>query len=376
MKSPFSLILLILGLFLQVGSLSAETPKSSVTLPPGPNNPRNSEGDLVELKDGRVLLIYTHFYGGAGDHAKAHLASRISDDGGATWSKEDIVVVPNEAGLNVMSVSLLRLADGRLALFYLQKNSQTDCRPLMRFSTDEGETWSEPRHVISDEDMGYYVMNNDRVIQLSSGRLIAPVAQHVGPGMPKRNNAAETLVYYSDDAGKSWKRSAYAARPPKRNDKDVLTQEPGVVELKDGRLMMWIRTNAGSQFVTYSSDQGKTWTQLEPSQMVSPISPATIERIPSTGDLLLIWNDHSNIPDSLRGKRTPLSSAISKDDGKTWTHVKTLEDNPHGWYCYIAVDFIDDHVVMAYCAGDRRENNGLAVTNTQRLPVERFYETE
>ncbi|PQO27811.1 exo-alpha-sialidase [Blastopirellula marina] len=366
----------LVGLLVMVSAALAAPPQSNVALPPGPGNPRNSEGDVVQLKDGKVLLIYTHFVGGSGDHAKAHLASRISEDGGQTWSDEDQLVIPNEAGLNVMSVSLLRLADGRLALFYLRKNSHVDCRPQMRISTDEGKTWGEATSLIPDEDLGYYILNNDRVVQLSSGRLIAPVAQHVGPGMRIRNNAAETLVYYSDDAGETWKRSQYAARPPKRNGQDVLTQEPGVVELTDGRLMMWIRTNAGSQFVTYSQDQGETWSQLEPSNMLSPISPATIERIPKTGDLLLIWNDHSDIPASLKGKRTPLRSAISKDDGKTWTHVKTLEDSPTGWYCYIALDFIDDHAVMAYCAGDRRENNGLAVTNTQRLPVEWFYEAE
>ncbi|QDU74856.1 Sialidase B precursor [Bremerella volcania] len=352
----------------------AETPKSQVVLPPMPGNPRNSEGDVVQLKNGDVLLIYTHFVGGDGDHAKAHLASRISHDGGAIWSKEDKIVVPNEGGLNVMSVSLLRLADGRLALFYLRKNAHDDCRPQMRISTDEGKTWGEAISVIPDQEIGYYVLNNDRVLRLKSGRLIAPVAQHVGPGMPKRNNAAAMLVYYSDDAGKTWTRSAAAARPPKRNGRDVMTQEPGVVQLTDGRLLMWCRTDAGSQFVSLSDDEGETWSQLQPSNMQSPLSPATIERIPSTGDLLLIWNDHSRIDASLRGKRTPLKSAISQDDGKTWKHVKTLEDKPTGWYCYIALDFIDDHAVMAYCAGDRQENNGLAVTNIQRLPIEWFYE--
>ncbi|PQO34543.1 exo-alpha-sialidase [Bremerella cremea] len=376
MQRTSLLLLLLFGLFASPSLSAAETPKSSVVLPPGPANPRNSEGDVVQLKDGNVLLVYTHFDGGSGDHAKAHLASRISEDGGKTWSEEDKVVVENEAGLNVMSVSLLRLADGRLALFYLRKNSHTDCRPYMRISTDEGKTWGEPVTVIGEKDLGYYILNNDRAVQLSNGRLVLPVAQHVGPGMPKRNNAAAILVYYSDDAGETWQRSEYAARPPKRNGQDVISQEPGVVELKDGRLMMWIRTNAGSQFVTFSRDKGDTWSQLKPSDMKSPLAPATIERIPTTGDLLLIWNDHSEIPDALKGKRTPLCSAISKDDGQTWTNVKTLEDNPHGWYCYIALDFIEGNAVMAYCAGDRRENNGLAVTNTQCLPIDWFYETE
>src|SRR5688572_27362967 len=49
-------------------------------LPPGPMNPRNSEGDFIQLKDGRVMFLYTHFTGGGSDHAAAHLAARFSKD--------------------------------------------------------------------------------------------------------------------------------------------------------------------------------------------------------------------------------------------------------------------------------------------------------
>lgn len=55
------------------------------------------------------------------------MRSRISLDGGLTWSAESGTVVPNEGGLNVMRASFLRLKDGSLALFYGRKNSQTDC---------------------------------------------------------------------------------------------------------------------------------------------------------------------------------------------------------------------------------------------------------
>jgi hypothetical protein len=107
--------------------------------------------------------------------------------------------------------------------------------------------------------------------------------------------------------------------------------------------------------------------------MRSPRSPATIERIASTGDLLLVWNDHREIDRSLAGKRTPLCTAVSSDDGQTWSNVRVLQDNPHGWYCYTAMTFVDDHVLLAYCAGDRRENNGLAMTQATRIPVEWLY---
>lgn len=175
----------------------------NVLLPPGPDNPRNSEGDFIRLKDGRLMFIYTHFTGGGGDHEAAHLAARYSCDEGKTWTQEDEVVIPNEGGMNVMSVSLLRLHTGEIALFYLRKNSLLDCRPVLRISHDEGETWSDPIEIIPDEEMGYYVLNNDRVVQLSSGRLIAPVARHNAPDYKEYTGYGDIMVYLSDDHGRT-----------------------------------------------------------------------------------------------------------------------------------------------------------------------------
>ena len=100
---------------------------------PGPNNPRNSEGDFITLKDGRILFVYSHYTGASGDdHGNAFLAGRYSSDKGKTWTQEDVKIVDQEGDMNVMSVSLLRLKNGEIALFYLRKNSCTDCIPYMR----------------------------------------------------------------------------------------------------------------------------------------------------------------------------------------------------------------------------------------------------
>ncbi len=322
-----------------------------LVIEPGPGNPRNSEGDIIELKDGRLCLIYTRFTGGGGDDAAADLAMRISRDQGKTWS-DDKIIVPRPDGLNVMSVSLLRLANGEIALFYLRKTSKEDCRPMMCLSTDEAETWSAPTVCITDE-VGYYVLNNDRAVQLRNGRLILPVAWHQGPGR-ERDTAGVIMCYLSDDNGRTWRRSRDSFKGYGPDGKRVTVQEPGVVELKDGRLMMYMRTNAGSQYVCHSPDGGETWSKPGPSSLASPLSPASIERIPWTGDLLCVWNDHSGVHPFPAGRRTPLCMAISKDEGATWSQSKILEDNPDGWYCYTAITFVKDRVLLAYCAGDKQ----------------------
>ena len=240
-------------------------------LPPGPNNPRNSEGAFMPLKDGRIMFAYSRYYGkSSSDHATADIAARYSSDKGRTWTTNDEIIVKNEGGMNVMSVSLLRLQSGEIALFYLRKNSTKDCR------------------------VAYFVLNNDRVIQLKDGRLLFAVSKHSFDGS-KFDNLGRVTTYTSDDNGKTWQRGKNILEVHDAKGAFKAAQEPGVVELKDGSILMWIRTNAGCQYMSRSTDRGISWSTPEPSALVAPVSPATIKRLP-TGDLLAIWNDHRRRP--------------------------------------------------------------------------------
>lgn len=309
-----------------------------LVLAPGAGNPRNSEGDFITLKDGRIMYIYSHYTGNTGDdHGNAYLAARYSSDQGKTWSEEDVKIVEQEGKMNVMSVSLLRLQNGAIALFYLKKNSVTDCVPMLRTSKDESMTWSEPRACIADRK-GYFVLNNNRVIQLQSGRLIFAVAMHQSPGEETASDVGRIWSYYSDDNGINWKSSQEVANPDL-----IVTQEPGLVELRNGDIMMFLRTKSGVQFFSFSKDKGITWSAVEPGNINSPCSPASVVRIPSTGDLLLVWNDNG-----LDQKRTPLNISFSKDEGKTWINKKILKDNPEGVYCYPSVHFVNGYILLAY----------------------------
>ena len=351
-------------------------PARVLHLPPSETNQRNSEGDFITLKDGRILFVYTHFSGGAGDHAAAHLAGRFSKDDGKTWDAEDTLILANDGGMNLMSVSILRLQDGRIALFYIRKNSTEDCRPLVRFSSDEAITWSDPVLTIPDSEIGYYVLNNDRAVQLSNGRIILPLSEHHRPHYEKWIGHGTMRCYFSDDGGATWRLSASALDGIQEDGSRVLLQEPGIIELHYGRLMMYIRSNGGCQYLSFSTDSGNHWTKPVPSDLLSPVSPAVIERIPSTGDLMIVWNNHDGIDPAIKGKRTPQTIAISKNDGLTWTCVKNLDTNPNGWYCYTAVEFLKDHILLGYCAGDRTINNGLAETKVMRLSNQWLYATE
>ncbi|WP_437223665.1 exo-alpha-sialidase [Planctomicrobium sp. SH661] len=347
-------------------------PEVVLDLPPGPNNSRNSEGDFIQTRDGRLLFIYTYFGKGTGDdYDVAELRERVSLDQGKTWLPDERTIVKPESGLNVMSVSLLRLQSGEIALIYLSKISPSDCRPDMRISTDEGKTWGEPVKCITDE-VDYYVLNNGRAVQTREGRLVLPVCLHRTLADKKNDWAGELMCYFSDDKGKTWKRSKSVFKGFVNGNRATV-QEPGVIELADGRLMMFIRASVGSQMLSYSEDGGNTWSDPVPSNIISPLSPASIKRIPKTGDLLLVWNNHAGIAPELKDFRTPLTVAISKDDGKTWEAVKNVHEDPFGWYCYTAIDFVGDDVLLGHCAGDRR-GNGLTDTKVTRFNLNWLYD--
>lgn len=352
-------------LLLAVANLAFAAPENRIVLQIEPTAalPRNSEGSFVTLQSGRILYVYSQFYGGNLDESAARLVGITSDDDGRTWSAAPRTIVEN-TGTNVMSVSLLRLQDGRIALFYIKKESRIDGHPYVQFSADEAATWSAPQRVVKAP--GYYELNNDRAIQLRSGRIVLPVGSYRQRDTDVHTYAsldfrAITMWYVSDDQGATWKEAPQWLASPVPSTKEGL-QESGVIELADGSLLGWFRTDLGSQFMARSTDAGATWTPAAPSEMKSPTSCAGIKRLPGSDKLLGIWNDRSDrwsippLPEAARNvkRRTPLVAGISADGGRTWENRKLLESEPDGCYCYTAIHFTGDAVLLAYCAGDSK----------------------
>jgi sialidase-1 len=345
--------------------------KTVFEMPPAEGNPRNSEGAFIELSDGRLMFVYSHYIGDSyADDAAAAIAKCYSSDRGETWSQRQIIVMPDEHKVrNIMSVSLLRMKNGDIGLFYLIRYGWHDMRLHLRRSSDEGETWGEPICCINAP--GYFVTNNDRVVRLSSGRLIIPAARHnklrdSEAGSRQWDSKAVSYFYYSDDDGYTWNEARNFTALNSFHTASGL-QEPGVVELKNGVLWAWARTDLGTQYEMFSIDSGESWTSPEPSVFTSPCSPLSMKRIPKNGYLFAVWNPIPNYQTRAivrgSGGRTPLVAAVSKDEGKTWDNFVIVEDDPDAGYCYTAIYFIDDAVLLAYCAGSADDGTCLARLN-------------
>ena len=190
------------------------------------------------------------------------------------------------------------------------------------------------RTVTKVSDLGS-IMIKPPVFAESGRRII--VAAHGGVD-PKG-----CYTYVSTDDGLTWQRSNTVETPPhtgggfhqgiRWNHGAV---EPTVVELRDGRLWMLMRTPHDRHYEAFSSDGGLTWSEAVPSKFYGTITMPTLGRL-ADGRLLLFWCNTTPLPelptangvwDDVFTNRDVTHVAISDDDGKTWRGFRELRLDP------------------------------------------------
>ncbi len=298
---------------------------------------------LVPLKNGRLMLAWGDPYAGV-------LKAIDSGDDGRTWSSPRELKLADGTTFASRGVPcLLRLASGRLGLVHRQSDQATHRYPMhvrqtyhYHVSDDEGQTWS-PGVVVNTQGGREFAMM-DALIQLSTGRLVMPMALVCGPAVtrPDPSNTPRfgerfgnvwayctmfCRCYYSDDEGRTWRPSANEVHATIEGGVGggYSMDEPFVAELADGRLLMMANTTLGRLFRSYSEDGGETWHEAEATDLVQRRSPLLVRRVPGSDDVLVLWNQLSPWEGMNALFRHRLSSAISSDGGKTWKHFQNLE---------------------------------------------------
>ena len=365
-------------------------------LPPSEKNPRNSEGDFLHIElDGKqaVLFVYTRFTGGSGDAAAADLACLLSFDGGRTFalpegSEDGVLIRACEFGTdNIMSVSLWRFENGDAGIFFLVKEPDASISGwFRRLSRDEDIFGGEYRQikVFPVRFPGYYVVNNCRIAKLGK-KLLIPAANHryhmfdYGPDIDSRG---VDFVFVSEDDGFTWTEApGYMVLPDSYSRTGL--QEPGLIDLPNGTLYAYARTDRGAQYESFSAD-GNYWTVPQRSCFTSPASPMKIAKNPFTGKYYAIWNPYGGTgAPQLAGidpkntdrdpnsswNRTPLVIAESTDC-RNWSAPEIMDDDPARGYCYPAIFFEDaDTMLVSYCSGCSAEDCVLCRTTIARVKL-------
>lgn len=154
--------------------------------------------------------------------------------------------------------------------------------------------------------IGTGVMLNKPTV-LSSGEWMFPIAvwkeSVISPYDAQKIKVPRlAFVVRTVDEGKTFTRLGGVDMPDRCFDEHM------IVELKDGRLAMFVRTYYGIG-VSYSFDGGFTWSDGKDTGILSPNSRFFVRTLKS-GNVLLVTNDSR--------RREKMTAFVSTDDCKTW----------------------------------------------------------
>jgi hypothetical protein len=196
-------------------------------------------------------------------------------------------------------------------------------------STNGRTQFTEPQRIFEG-----YCGAIQGLFQLESGRIIAPFADWVAnrPRTPP-TGPSETTCVYSDDGGATWHDSPSRLTAPcyeGYNGGNYGACEPTLIELRDRRVWMLIRTQTGKLYESFSND-GAIWSEAQPSPFYSSNSPAFPIRL-EDGRIVVFWNNCVMPPRvdgaGVYGGRDALHAAISADEGATWRGFREVYRDP------------------------------------------------
>ncbi|GAA1550849.1 exo-alpha-sialidase [Kribbella sancticallisti] len=312
------------------------------TLHPGDSH----AATLVETQTGALLCAW--FNGpGEGEPETRIVLSRLPA-GSDTWTVPE--VMSDDPERSEQNPLLFVAPSGEVSLLHTtnEPHDQTSSRILRRLSKDGGLTWG-PSAVVFDRP-GSFLRNP--IVVLSNGDWLLP-AYHCDA------DGEASVVQLSPDQGRGW--------TPVEIPDGLGQVQLSVVELAPGELLGLFRSRAADRIHrSVSKDSGLTWSAPEKTTLPNNNSAIQVLRL-DDGRLVLVFNDSSAERDQFRwvpdGKggirrktlRTPLTLAMSEDDGATWPYWRNLQvqdeeyrDNEFGYSYPTLLQTRDGRLHIAY----------------------------
>jgi len=204
---------------------------------------------------------------------------------------------------------------------------------VLRYSDDNGATWSEPRFISPEHRLRHMPIAS--VFRRQNGSiLLACDAVSGGNG--------GTAIWISEDDGETWFDPGEGQPIPEfasgKTGGWIAGIHAAVVELSDGRLMAYGRgdTIEGRMPKSLSADGGKTWHYSpSPFPPISGGQRCVLLRLKEGPIFLASFTGSRKTPETMpivdeSGNERPVTglfSALSYDDGKTWTHLRMISDD-------------------------------------------------
>ncbi len=202
-------------------------------------------------------------------------------------------------------------------------------------SDDNGKTWS--RQCRLPEDIYGPIKNKPEL--LSNGDLICPSSTE--------DNGWQVHMEFTPDRAKSWERTK-----PLNDGENIAAIQPSILKHPDDKLQILCRSKNRQILSAWSSDNGRTWTELVPVGLPNPNSGIDAVTL-KDGRHVLVYNHIE--PGQVWGDRNILNVAVSYD-GSNW-HAAVLLENDRdkdGEYSYPAVIQTSDGMVHIVYTWNRK----------------------
>lgn len=283
--------------------------------PPTQRLPRCHCSSVVALPGGDLLACW---YAGE-DEARpdaAMVVSRLAKRTGQ-WTPAEIVAdTPGKPEGNGI---LFIMPDGVLWLIYGTMHGKLDgpagpgvrwvtCDLRCMTSTDEGRTWSPVR--ILREELGMVVRTKPLV--MDNGEVIFGV----------ENDDDCSRFWITSDNGQNWEITGPVEGVPNLH--------PTIIQREDGSLLAYLRPEGNPRIArTESNDRGRTWSRAVDTDLPNPGAAIDMVKL-RDGRVVLAYNDSPDV-------RTPLTLALSEDEGETWPRKRNLIHEEGSEFHYPAI---------------------------------------
>lgn len=298
----------------------------------------------------KSVFNYTTNDGDVAFFDKSSNVYRVFDKTAGRWTK------PIEACPNFLKVG------NQLWMFYLMKYFDNDVYSYVCYSIsgDNGQTWSTEKVIDGTNSGNYFVLENNRVTQLSSdNRIIVPVAKRITPDYFK------SMCYYLLNGSSTWQSSNMVNIV--YNGINVGAEEPGIIELDNsGTIMMYFRhgPQLGADYIykTISTNYGVSWNF--PTAITSiPIYRTSnlIKKISYNNTIyLLAFYADGTLQTNINN---PVCTKISTNSGVTWSNRKIfLSGNSGEQFGYESALVINNNVNISYGHGTSSVSERLFVS--------------
>ena len=303
---------------------------------------RNAYSTVARLTSGRLLAVFGAY---SQDRSSARVVAALSDDGGRNWSNPRQIV--DNPGLWDGDPNVI--VDGPRTFVYVTTRAvelkTIDKSTVFMVKTDDGgKSWSSPVEISMPKT--YVAGKQHKGLRLGDGTLLMGYSWDLWAekGTPARTegemNIAAGALRSTDGIHWTPFGELHVWIPKMTPYSTNGLDEPSIVELADGEILMVMRTGSSRHYESRSRDGGLTWAPPRPSSLAGHNTPTGLWRVDQSEEIIAIWN---NSPVN----RRPLSVAISADGGRTWSPPRNVAESDGPQVSYPSITQAADGAFVA-----------------------------